>query len=81
MLSSGEWQKRTVEDGVVRCPACESLNVTMGASAVGTYTVYQEYVCEDCGYEFQAMFGLIGCVPGSNNQDDDARGIVPPAAN
>ncbi|MFL9991121.1 hypothetical protein PQR34_16170 [Paraburkholderia sediminicola] len=79
MLSSDEWQKCTVEDGVVRCPACESLNVTMGACAVGTYTVYQEYVCEDCGYEFQAMFGLIGYVPGSNNQDDDARGIVPPA--
>jgi DNA-directed RNA polymerase subunit RPC12/RpoP len=79
VLSSDEWQKCTVEDGVVRCPACESLNVTMGACAVGTYTVYQEYVCEDCGYEFQAMFGLIGYVPGSNNQDDDARGIVPPA--
>jgi transposase-like protein len=80
VLSSDEWQKCTVEDGVVRCPACESLNVTMGACAVGTYTVYQEYVCEDCGYEFQAMFGL-EFVPGSNNQGDDARGIVPPAGN
>lgn len=81
MLSSDEWQKRTVEDGAVRCPACDALTVTMGACAVGAYTIYQEYVCENCGYELQAMFGLIGCVPGHNNEDNDARGIVPPAGN
>lgn len=79
MLSSDEWRKLTVAAGVLRCPACDSLNVTMGACAVGAYTIYQEYVCEDCGYEFQAMFGLIGYVPGSSDEDNDARSIVPPA--
>lgn len=78
MLSSDEWRKRTVEASVVRCPACNSLSMTMGACAVGAYTIYQEYVCEDCGYEFQAMFGLIGCLPASN-ENNDARGIIPPA--
>jgi hypothetical protein len=43
----------------------------MGACAVGAYTVYQEYVCEDYGHEFQAMFGLIGYMPGSHIEDDD----------
>ncbi|MFM0651962.1 hypothetical protein [Paraburkholderia sediminicola] len=78
MLSSDEWRKRTFEAGVVRCPACDSPNVTMGACAVGAYTIYQEYVCEACGYEFQDMFGPIGCLPVSN-ANNDARGIVPPA--
>jgi hypothetical protein len=59
----------------VHCPACDSLNMTMGACAVGAYTIYQEYVCGDSGYAFHAMFGLIGCMPGSSNEDNDARGI------
>ncbi|MFM0758292.1 hypothetical protein [Paraburkholderia strydomiana] len=78
MLCSDEWRKRTVEHGVVHCPACDASNVTMGACAVGAYTSYQEYVCEDCGYEFQAMYGLIGYVPGSYNEDNDARHSVAP---
>ncbi|MDT8835878.1 hypothetical protein ParKJ_00450 [Paraburkholderia fungorum] len=71
MRSSDEWRRHTVEDGVVLCPGCDSLHVTMGACAVGAYTVYQEYVCEDYGHEFQAMFGLIGYMPGSHIEDDD----------
>ncbi|KAK46352.1 hypothetical protein BG58_11015 [Caballeronia jiangsuensis] len=68
MLTSDQWRQRTVDEGIVRCPACDSLSVTMGACAVGAYTVYQEYVCESCQYEFQAMYGLIGCVPGNNSE-------------
>lgn len=60
MLSSGEWQQRTVDEGLVRCPACDSGNVSMGACGVGAFTVYQEYVCESCAYEFQAVFALAG---------------------
>ncbi|WP_028203765.1 hypothetical protein [Paraburkholderia nodosa] len=72
MLSSDEWKKRTVEGGVVLCPSCDSQNVTMGACAVGAYTNYQEYVCENCGYEFLAMFCLVACVPGGINEGNDA---------
>jgi transposase-like protein len=72
MLSSDEWRKRTVEGGVVLCPSCNSSNVTMGACAIGAYTIYQEYLCEHCGYEFQAMFGLIAYVPEGNNEQKDS---------
>jgi len=49
-----------------------AINVTMGACAVAACTVYQEYVCEDCGYEFKAMSGLIGCLPAGNNDGNGA---------
>jgi DNA-directed RNA polymerase subunit RPC12/RpoP len=68
MLSSEDWLKRTAREGVVRCPECSSPDLTMGACAVGAFTIFQEYVCEQCQQEFQAMYGLIGMVEGHGNE-------------
>ncbi|MGF6782410.1 transposase-like protein [Paraburkholderia sp. GAS334] len=38
--------------------------VSMGACAIGSMTVHQEYVCEDCQHEFTALFALVGCYAG-----------------
>jgi len=67
MLDSDEWKVRVVVDSQVLCPACESTNVTMGACAVGSMSVHQEYVCEDCQHEFTALFALVGCYAGQPN--------------
>lgn len=67
MLSSEEWHKRTVEEGIVRCPACGTPNPTMGACGVGAITVHQEYVCEQCGHEFTAFYALAGCYDGTGD--------------
>lgn len=64
MLSSDAWQKEVVRNSRTFCPACRSLNLTMGACAVGSITIHQEYVCEDCQYEFSAFFALVGCYQG-----------------
>ncbi|MFJ1260726.1 hypothetical protein [Cupriavidus sp. CuC1] len=64
MLNADEWKAQVVADGQTLCPACWSGNLTMGACAVGALTVHQEYVCEDCQYEFSALFGLVGGYPG-----------------
>ncbi len=61
MLDSEQWRSRVVADGQTLCPACQSMNLTMGACGIGSMTVHQEYVCEDCQYEFAALFGLTGC--------------------
>jgi transposase-like protein len=71
MLSTEDWQRRTVAEGIVRCPGCDSDHVSFGACAVGAYTIFQEYVCEACQLEFQAMFGLIGYSPGTNDDDTE----------
>jgi len=60
MLDSEEWKARVVHDLSTTCPICLSTNVTMGACAMGSATVYQEYTCESCQYEFTAMFALVG---------------------
>lgn len=36
----------------------------MGACAIGSITVHQEYVCEECQYEFTALFALTGWYAG-----------------
>lgn len=64
MLDSDQWKARVVADSQTRCPACESIKVTMGACAIGSVTVHQEFVCEDCQYEFTALFVLVGCYAG-----------------
>ncbi len=61
MLDSEQWRSRVVADGQTLCPACQSMNLTMGACGIGSMTVHQEYVCGDCQYEFAALFGLTGC--------------------
>ena len=68
MLNSNQWQKRVVNSGVTLCPACTSTNVTMGACAVGSITVHQEYVCEDCQHEFTGLFALTACYTGHPKQ-------------
>jgi transposase-like protein len=64
MLDSDEWKTRVVDHSQTLCPACESTRVTMGACAIGSVTVHQEYVCEDCQHEFTALFALAGCYAG-----------------
>lgn len=64
MLDTDEWKAQVVASGLTLCPSCRSGKQTMGACAVGALTVHQEYVCEDCQYEFSALFGLVGCYPG-----------------
>ncbi|MEX3840284.1 hypothetical protein [Paraburkholderia sp. BR10882] len=64
MLSSEDWHKEVVREGVVICRACGAPNPTMGACGVGTITVHQEYVCEACGHWFTAVFALTGCYDG-----------------
>ncbi len=68
MLNSDDWQASVVGQMVTICPACESMNVTMGACAIGAITVHQEYVCEACQYEFTALFALAGCYEGHPEQ-------------
>lgn len=68
MLDSEQWRSRVVADSRTLCPACQSTNLTMGACAIGSMTVHQEYVCEDCQYEFTALFGLTGCYEGHLDQ-------------
>jgi transposase-like protein len=53
-----------VEESRTLCPACGSTNVTMGACAIGSMTVHQEYLCEDCQYEFTGLFALTGFYAG-----------------
>jgi transposase-like protein len=59
VLDPDEWKIEVVAAGMTLCPVCRSTNLTMGACAVGSITVHQEYVCEDCQYEFNALFGLL----------------------
>lgn len=67
MLDSDEWKARVVEELQTMCPSCESTNVTMGACAIGSATVHQEYTCEACQHEFTALFALTGCYRGHPN--------------
>lgn len=60
MMDSKEWQEKVITSGATFCPECGSTAMTMGACGVGYMTVFQEYVCEACQFEFKAMFGLIG---------------------
>ncbi|WDD90335.1 hypothetical protein Bsp3421_000160 (plasmid) [Burkholderia sp. FERM BP-3421] len=64
MLDSDSWKAKVVEESMTSCPACGSTNVTMGACAIGSVTVHQEYTCEDCQYEFTAFFTLVGYYTG-----------------
>lgn len=64
MLSSEDWRETVVNEGVALCQACRSTNLTMGACAVGPMTVHQEYICENCGHEFTALYALAGCYDG-----------------
>lgn len=64
MLESDEWKAKTVGDLLTACPACESTDVTMGACAIGSATVHQEYTCEACQFEFTALFALTGFYQG-----------------
>lgn len=64
MLNADQWKARVVESDQTLCPSCQSLQVTMGACAIGTLTVHQEYVCEACQHEFTALFTLTGCYHG-----------------
>jgi len=67
MLDSDQWKGRVVKDSQTLCPACASTNVTMGACAIGSITVHQEYLCEECQHEFTALFALVGCYTGQPN--------------
>lgn len=58
MLNPDEWKAQVIADSITICPSCESPNVTMGACAIGSMTVHQEYTCEACQHEFTAFFAL-----------------------
>lgn len=64
MLSSDDWRNEVVQEGIVMCRACGAPNPTMGACAVGAMTVHQEYICEECGHEFTAIYAVAGCYDG-----------------
>ncbi|KVR28615.1 hypothetical protein WL61_23145 [Burkholderia ubonensis] len=68
MLNSDDWKAKVVDSMQTTCPACQSLNVTMGACAIGSMTVHQEYVCESCNFEFTAFFALVGFYKGHPSQ-------------
>lgn len=65
MMTHDEWRARVASSGITLCPACESTNVTMGACAVGTTTIHQEYVCESCQHSFSGLFALVSYYDGS----------------
>lgn len=64
MQDPDDWKAKVVEESQTSCPACGSPNVTIGACAIGSMTVHQEYVCEECQYEFTALFALAGWYAG-----------------
>ncbi|HDR8989919.1 TPA: hypothetical protein QDA93_002529 [Burkholderia vietnamiensis] len=68
MLNPDDWKAKVVESMQTTCPVCESSNVTMGACAIGSMTVHQEYICESCNFEFTALFALIGFYKGHPSQ-------------
>ncbi|KWC24800.1 hypothetical protein WL48_30475 [Burkholderia ubonensis] len=68
MLNSGDWKAKVVDSMQTTCPVCQSPNVTMGACAIGSMTVHQEYVCESCNFEFTAFFALVGFYKGQPSQ-------------
>jgi transposase-like protein len=69
MLSSDAWRKQVVSEGVALCRSCGSTHLSMGSCAIGAMTVHQEYVCEDCGHEFTALYSLAGCYDGIGDPD------------
>jgi hypothetical protein len=58
-LSSGECKKTIVQDGVAKCPDCESTDPMMGACPIGAITVHQEYVCNVYQNEFKALYAHV----------------------
>jgi transposase-like protein len=68
MLSSDEWKSRVFDASTTICPACESTQVTMGACAIGSYSVHQEYTCENCQHVFTALFALADFYQGHPEQ-------------
>lgn len=47
-LSSDEWKKTIVQEGVAKCQDCGSTDLMTGACAIGAMTVHQEYVYNTC---------------------------------
>lgn len=64
MIDPDDWQSLVTATLKTICPACNSTKVTAGACAIGSATVHQEYICEDCQYEFTALFALAAYYPG-----------------
>lgn len=58
MMESDDWTSLVRATLKPLCPACSSSNITAGACAIGSATVHQEFTCEDCQFEFTAMFVL-----------------------
>ncbi|WP_416046713.1 hypothetical protein [Cupriavidus basilensis] len=59
MLDPDEWKARVIAEGVTCCPACESTEITLGATAIGVMTIHQEYICEHCQHTFSGLFALV----------------------
>ncbi len=64
MIDPDDWQSLVSTTRQTVCPACNSPNVTAGAYDLSSATVHQEYICEDCQYEFTAVFTLSRYSPG-----------------
>jgi transposase-like protein len=60
MLNSEDWRSEVLKEGVVMCPSCGLPHPTLGACAIGAMTIHQEYVCENCGHEFAAVYSILG---------------------
>ncbi len=63
MIDSDDWQSLVSTTRQTVCPCCNSTNVTAGAYDLGSATVHQEYICEDCQCQFAAAFALVGYSP------------------
>ena len=72
MLSSDDWRAR-LPPGPKRSVWPDSTQVAMGARAIGTLTVHQEYTCETC-QEFTVFFTLLGDYDGHPHIVGDLHG-------
>ncbi|KVT46737.1 hypothetical protein WK52_00280 [Burkholderia multivorans] len=66
MIDSDDWQSLVSTTRQTVCPACNSTKVTAGAYELTSAAVYQEYICEDCQYQFTGLFTLAGYSPSTD---------------
>lgn len=64
MIDPDDWTSLVTATLKPTCPACNSARVTAGACGVGAATVHQEFICEDCQFEFTALYALAGYYEG-----------------
>lgn len=60
MPTTAELQKKYLEQGGVRCPYCDSDNITGGSFDTEFGEVYQKIWCEECHKEWTDLYKLVG---------------------